>query len=260
MRPCHLSRRRERVEAGRIVPTATSERVRAAGWCEPGEAAAALVLENVRLTLGDRVLVTLDAAVAPGETLTVMGPSGAGKSALLAWLVGALPAAFKTEGRVLLDGRDVTALVPERRGIGLLFQDALLFPHLSVAQNLLVALPASVVGRARRRLIVEATLASAGLGGLGERDPATLSGGQAARVALLRTLLAQPRALLLDEPFGKLDTALREQIRGLVFAEVRRRRLPAILVTHDPADARSAGGPVHVLASEDASRGEAGRT
>jgi putative thiamine transport system ATP-binding protein len=145
---------------------------------------------------------------------------------------------------VLLDGRDITDLRPEARGIGLLFQDALLFPHWSVGQNLLFGLRPEVRGRAHRRAAVEAMLDKIGLAGFFERDPATLSGGEAARIALGRTLLSQPKALLLDEPFSRLDTALRQSVRTLVFDLVREMRIPAILVTHDRADAAAAGGAV----------------
>lgn len=203
-----------------------------------------LGLDRVRVSLGRRRLVDVDAAVAPGETLTVTGPSGSGKSTLLAFVCGTLDPAFTAEGRVLLGEADLTGLPPERRRVGILFQDALLFPHLSVAGNLLAGLSPAVRGRAARRSRVEAALAHAGLEGLGGRDPATLSGGQQARVALMRTLLSEPRALLLDEPFSKLDTLLRDRIRAFVFAEIRRHHLPTLLVTHDRADAAAAAGPL----------------
>ena len=208
--------------------------------------APALVLEQVRIRLAGTTLVDLDVTVPPGEVLTVMGPSGSGKSTLLAALAGLLDPVFDLEGRVRLGDDDVTRWPPERRRIGVLFQDPLLFPHLSVAGNLLFGVPAGVRGRARRQR-VEAALADAGLAGFGPRDPATLSGGQQARVALLRVLLSEPRALLLDEPFAKLDAALKDDIRNFVFARVRARGLATILVTHDPADAEAAGGPVHAL-------------
>lgn len=200
-----------------------------------------LVLDGLALSLGGREILRLDAAVAPGEVLTAMGPSGSGKSSLLAAIVGTLDPAFRLSGRIVLDGRDVTALPPERRRIGILFQDPLLFPHLSVGDNLAFGLAA---GRRERRAAVEAALADVGLAGLGGRDPATLSGGQRARVALMRTLLAEPRALLLDEPFAGLDRDLRGRIREMVFARARERRLPVVLVTHDAEDAEAAGGRV----------------
>ena len=206
-----------------------------------------LRLDRVAIRHGARVLLRIDCAVAPGEIVTVMGPSGAGKSTLLAFAAGFLDPDFQAEGRVVLDGRDVTDEPPERRGIGLLFQDPLLLPHLSVAGNLLLGLPAIVKGRRARRAAAEAALADVDLDGFGDRDPATLSGGQAARVTLMRTLLARPRAVLLDEPFSRLDIGLRRQVRDFVFATIRGRSLPALLVTHDPADAEAAGGRTILL-------------
>jgi putative thiamine transport system ATP-binding protein len=126
--------------------------------------------------------------------------------------------------------------------VGILFQDDLLFPHLSVGGNLAFGLPPGG-GRAARRAAIEAALADADLAGFHDRDPGTLSGGQRARVALLRTLLAEPRALLLDEPFSRLDPDLRARFRTFVFAHARQRGLPTLLVTHDPEDAAEADGP-----------------
>ena len=206
---------------------------------------AALRLQGVRLAVGGRTLVgPLSATVQPGECLTLMGPSGCGKSSLLAWLAGTLDPAFEAQGRVAVGESDLTLLPPEARRVGILFQDDLLFPHLSVAGNLAFALPAAVRPASERRARIEQALAGAGLAGFGPRDPATLSGGQRARVALLRTLLAQPRALLLDEPFSKLDAQLRDEVRRFVFDHARRSALPTVLVTHDEADAAAAGGVV----------------
>ena len=210
---------------------------------EAGEAAG-LALRGVRIWLNGGELLKLDATVRPGDVLTVMGRSGVGKSTLLAYVGGFLGGDFRASGQILLNGRDVTALPPQRRGIGLLFQDALLLPHLSVAGNLMIGLSAEVKGRAARRRAVEEALDEVDLQGFADRDPATLSGGQAARVALMRTLLARPEALILDEPFSRLDVPLREQVRELVFAEARKRGLPVLLVTHDPADAAAAGGQI----------------
>ncbi len=211
---------------------------------------AGLHLAGIAITLAGRSLVpALDLAVAPGTVTTVMGPSGAGKSTLLAFIGGFLDPAFTASGRVLVDGTDVTDLPAEQRRIGILFQDDLLFPHLSVGGNLAFGLAETIRGRPARQERIEAALASAGLDGFARRDPATLSGGQRARIALLRTLLAEPHALLLDEPFAKLDTALRRDFRSFVFAHASERRLPTLLVTHDIDDAKAAGGPITVLNS-----------
>lgn len=202
-----------------------------------------LRLDGVAIRLGDRGLLRLDLVVQPGEIVTVTGPSGAGKSTLLRFLAGSLPQAFEATGSASLDGQSLDGLPPERRRLGILFQDDLLFPHLSVGGNLLFALPRGGGRRERHARVMDA-LVSSGLGDRFDKDPATLSGGERARIALLRVLLSEPRALLLDEPFSKLDLALRAKIRALVFAEAARRRLPTLLVTHDPADAAAAGGPV----------------
>lgn len=208
----------------------------------------ALRLEAVSIRLHGRALIApLDAVIVPGGCLTLMGPSGCGKSTLLNYLAGTLPTAFEASGRVIVGDVDLTLLPPERRGVGILFQDDLLFPHLSVGGNLAFALPAAWRASSERRDRIEAALAECGLEGLAGRDPATLSGGQRARVALMRALLAQPRVLLLDEPFSKLDTRLRSDFREFVFGHARRHGLPTVLVTHDEADAQAAGGAVITL-------------
>ena len=203
-----------------------------------------LRLDHLRITRRGAPLIALDATIRPGEVLSVMGPSGVGKSTLLAAIMGTLAPGFCLTGRVRLDGRDITDLPPEARRVGILYQEELLFPHLSVGGNLAFALPPALRGRAARRARVEAALAEIGLDGFAGRDPATLSGGQKARVALMRMLLAEPRALLLDEPFSRLDATLRGQIRDLVFARARGDGLPVLLVTHDAEDAAAAGGAV----------------
>ena len=190
------------------------------------------------------MLVALTHRVAPGEVLTVMGPSGSGKSTLLAYIGGFLDRVFEASGTVKVGAVDLTALPAEDRHAGILFQDPLLFPHMSVGGNLLFAIPPSIKGRAERRAMAAAALDGVGLAGMAERDPDTLSGGQKARVALARALLSAPRMLLLDEPFSKLDAELRQQMRELVFGKARDSGLPVLLVTHDEADAVAAGGPV----------------
>jgi putative thiamine transport system ATP-binding protein len=210
---------------------------------------AGLVFERVAIRRGGRLLAALDATVEPGEVLTVMGPSGSGKSTLLAVATGMIDRGFEVTGRVLLDGRDLGGLPPQARRIGMLYQDDVLFPHLSVGGNLAFGLAPELRGRTARRAAVAAALDEAGLTGFEDRDPATLSGGQRARVALMRVLLSRPGALLLDEPFSRLDAALRDQVRAFVFDHARAEGLPVLLVTHDPADAAAAGGPVVDLAA-----------
>jgi putative thiamine transport system ATP-binding protein len=200
-----------------------------------------LQVHITQLGSAQRVLLKdLRFTVQPGHLLTLMGPSGSGKSSVLAAIAGTLGSvaegtqALRAQAMVRLNGEDISQRPTAQRGVGLLFQDPLLFAHLTVAENLLFAVPPGP--RAQRLAQVQQALAEAGLQGYGERDPATLSGGQRARVALMRALLAQPRALLLDEPFSKLDAALRDQFRAFVFEHIRARQIPAVLVTHDAAD------------------------
>lgn len=202
-----------------------------------------LVLRNLAISAGSIPIVAVNLMTQPGEITTLMGPSGSGKSSILAAITGTLPDGLTATGEILLGNQSLTALAPWRRRIGILFQDDLLFPHLSVGGNLALGLAAGGT-RSERRGRVERALADVGLDGFASRDPATLSGGQKARVALMRVLLSGPRALLLDEPFGPLDADLRSQIRALVFDHARGRGIPTLLVTHDGQDAEAAGGPV----------------
>jgi len=204
-----------------------------------------LELKRVRIALnGTELIPETSLTVRPGEVVTVMGPSGSGKSSLLAYLCGTLAREFQAGGEVWIDGVEVTRFPVERRRIGILFQDDLLFPHMTVGENLLFAIPRSVKSRRQRRDRMRQALAEAGLAGTEARDPATLSGGQRARVALRRTLLARPHAVLLDEPFSSLDEELKASIRSFVFDHVRAQGLPTLMVTHAAEDAQAAGGPV----------------
>jgi len=206
-----------------------------------------LQFNNVVIRLDGRILLSLNTTVLPGETLTLMGPSGSGKSSLLAYVGGFLDPVFEAEGDIFLNDKRIDQLPAQQRRTGILFQDPLLFPHMSVGENLLFALSTSGgTGEQKSQRIAQAkeALAQVELAGFFARDPATLSGGQKARVALVRVLLSKPSALLLDEPFSKLDAQLRDQIRKLVFSEARRQNLPTVLVTHDAADAKAARGEV----------------
>lgn len=205
-----------------------------------------LTLADVTIWKDGAPLVAVSHHIAPGGILTIMGPSGIGKSTILAFITGTLAPAFRAQGAVWLDGADITDLAPHKRQIGILFQDDLLFPHLSVGANLAFGLPPGD-SKAARRAKVDQALAEVGLDGFADRDPATLSGGQKARAALMRMLLSEPCALLLDEPFSRLDTALRAQVRDMVFARAKARALPILMVTHDAEDAAATGGPIITL-------------
>lgn len=205
-----------------------------------------LELRDVVISKSGKPMVSLSRNIASGEVLTIMGPSGVGKSTLLAFVTGTLAPEFMVSGTVLLDGTDITDAPPYQRRVGILFQDDLLFPHMSVGQNLLFGLRGG--GKAaQRKGMVDDALEEVGLEGYADRDPATLSGGQKARVALMRMLLSEPCALLLDEPFSRLDAALRAQVRDLVFSRAKARALPVLMVTHDAEDAAAAGGETVIL-------------
>ena len=176
----------------------------------------------------------LEIALPAGTVHTLMGSSGSGKSSLLAAVCGTLAPAMQFQGSVHVMGRRVDALPTRARRIALLYQDDLLFAHMTVHENLLFAVAAGP--QAARAAQVAQALDEMELGAFAQADPATLSGGQRARAALARALLSQPQALMLDEPFAKLDVALRQRMRALVFAAVAQRGITALVVTHDPAD------------------------
>jgi putative thiamine transport system ATP-binding protein len=206
-----------------------------------------LNIKNLTISNAEKSLFSgMSLAVDEGEVVTLTGVSGSGKSTLLNWMIGDLDPSFSASGELWLNSLRCDTLPIEARHIGLLFQDDLLFPHLSVGQNLAFALPAKFRDAKARRQRVEQTLTDIGLVGFHDRDPATLSGGQRARVSLMRTLLAEPRALLLDEPFSKLDAVLRTQFRVFVFEQIERQKIPTLLVTHDPADVPQGGRAIEI--------------
>jgi putative thiamine transport system ATP-binding protein len=204
-----------------------------------------LEVKNCQLFRQNEHLLSLNEHVNGGEILTLMGPSGSGKSSLLNWLTGSLPKGFNAQGEVWLNGNNISNLPAHLRHIGVLYQDALLFSHLTVAGNIAFAMPQG--NKQQRNEKIAHALEQVGLKGVDNRHPDNLSGGQQARVALLRLLLSEPKAILLDEPFSKLDTQLRCDIRELVFKQIREHLLPAIMVTHDISDAEAANGKVITL-------------
>lgn len=200
-----------------------------------------LAVDGARVALGGHeVLHGVGLTVPMGRTLALLGPSGCGKTTLLRAIAGlqALDA-----GTIRLGPTDVTDVPAERRGVGMVFQDGALFPHMDVATNVAFGLPRG----ADRRAPVEEALEMVGLAGFGPRMPATLSGGQAQRVALARAMVAQPRILLLDEPFSNLDAGLRAQIRADVAALLRDLGITSVVVTHDQEEAFLMGDEVAVM-------------
>lgn len=207
-----------------------------------------LRLSSLNISLGDRCLVNdFSLTVAPGEISTIMGPSGSGKSTILKWIIGILPPELEAKGKLYWGDQRLDQFLPEHRGLGLMFQDHGLFPHLNALQNLMIAIPAHYP-RSERETMAHEALAQAGLANYGKRHISSLSGGEQSRLSLLRTLLAQPRALLLDEPFSALDQDRRQRIRDFTYQVVSERQLPTILVTHDERDIPSSCNQIkHLL-------------
>ncbi|WP_432463788.1 ATP-binding cassette domain-containing protein [Agarivorans sp. QJM3NY_33] len=194
-----------------------------------------LLIDDFNLYLAKQVLLSgFHLRVERGEIVTLMGPSGCGKSSLLAAIAGTLDGNFTCSGTIQLANREISKLPQAQRRVGMLFQDDLLFPHFNVAQNLQFALAQRE--QAAASSIIAQALADAGMAGYQQRDVASLSGGQRARISVLRSLLAQPQLLLLDEPFSKLDTPLRQQFRQFVKDKIEALNIPAIVVTHDVED------------------------
>ncbi len=200
-----------------------------------------LVLDGLATGAGSFALGPIDLTLPRDRVLAVLGPSGAGKSTLLETIAG-----FRrpTAGHIVLGNQEVTALPPEKRNIGFVFQDAALFPHLSVRDNVRFALR---MRRDRHDDLVDDLLGRFDIGRLAERSPRTLSGGERQRVALARTLASQPALLLLDEPLSSLDQPTREDLRTVLQELLSGLQIPAIHVTHDRDEALSIGDEVAVI-------------
>lgn len=183
-------------------------------------------------------LRNVDLEVLGGTSGFLLGPSGAGKSTLLRCIAGLQPG---YSGRVVLAGQPIDALPPHRRGIGMMFQEPALFPHLDVAGNVAYGLRYRDVPRRERRGEALRWLELVGLADRADAAVDELSGGQRSRVALARTLAAKPRAVLLDEPLSGLDPELRADLGGRVKRLLAEQGVPALWVTHDPGEARRLG-------------------
>lgn len=196
-----------------------------------------LSLENISVIDNNnkQLISSLSLSIKPGEILSLMGPSGCGKSTLLNVIAGHPLNDFSSSGNVYLNGICLNKVAVEKRKIGILFQDDLLFPHLNIWQNLAIALPNSIKKKDRKEHAINA-LDKLNLKFLSDKAPENISGGQRSRVSMMRMLLAEPDAVLLDEPFNKLDSTLRKDFRNWVFTQIKDRQLPALMVTHDQAD------------------------
>jgi iron(III) transport system ATP-binding protein len=206
-----------------------------------------LVLKGVRHRYGKSLAVDgVDLTAASGEIVCLVGPSGCGKTTLLRIAAGL---ERLREGVVELGGMVISSpqihTPPERRGIGLVFQDFVLFPHMTIAEN--IAFGLVELTRSERGPRIEQELSAVGLGGLGERRPHQLSGGQQQRAAVARAFARQPRAMLLDEPFASIDSALRRRLRAEMRRLLKARGAPTILVTHDPEEAVELGDRIAVM-------------
>jgi len=193
-----------------------------------------LTVGSLAVTLdGRRILHDVSLHVDTGRTIAVCGPSGSGKTTLLRAIAGLVPI---DAGRVEVDGADVTGTPTHRRSIGFVFQDNQLFPHMNVARNVGYGLRVLGWETTRIRTRVDELLERVQLIDRRDQDVATLSGGEAKRVALARALAPSPRVLLLDEPFTGLDRPLHDQLAAMVERVLRDTATTAVLVSHDPAD------------------------
>lgn len=204
-----------------------------------------LVLQAVSKQYGSTVaLHPVDLTIAAGEFMTFLGPSGSGKTTLLMSIAGFVE---PSGGSLLLDGRDITRLPPERRDFGVVFQGYALFPHLTVRQNVAFPMRARGVPAAETRTKVDAALALIQLESFADRKPSQLSGGQQQRVALARALVFEPDLLLLDEPLSALDKALRKDLQDELKALHRRVGTTFIYVTHDQEEALAMSDRIAIL-------------
>ena len=204
-----------------------------------------LSLDDLTLGYGDQVAVDrLNLSMKRGELLALLGPSGCGKTTTMRAIAGLLP---PMGGRITLDGRDITRTAPNKRGIGLVFQSYALFPHLTVFDNVAFGLRLQGVPKAEVTRRVGAALESVGLSGFADRQPKALSGGQQQRVALARSIVVEPKLLLLDEPLSNLDARLRLEMRSELARLQKELGITMVYVTHDQAEALALADRIVVM-------------
>lgn len=202
-----------------------------------------LNVRNIGRTLGDFALRDVSFDVAEGDYFVLLGASGVGKTVLLEMLAGLIEL---DEGRIMLDGADITREKIQKRRLGLVYQDQALFPHMTVRRNIAFGLHGMSLSRAERTKRIGELAENVGVTALLDRYPETLSGGEAQRVALARTLATEPRCLLLDEPLSSLDNTARSAMRGLL-RNLHRQGHTLLHVTHDYEEALSLASRVAVM-------------
>lgn len=202
-------------------------------------------IQGLKKNFGDFQAVSdLSLSIEKGEFVSLLGPSGCGKTTTLQMIAGFLQ---PSAGKVIVGSRDVTAIPPEKRGMGVVFQSYALFPHMTVADNVGFGLEMRRVPKAQRLERIEETLALVRLDGMGSRYPAEMSGGQRQRVAIARALAIEPEVLLLDEPMSNLDAKLREEMHVELRMIQRQLGITTILVTHDQIEAMTMSDRIAVM-------------
>src|SRR5215470_6579494 len=202
------------------------------------------VRKLTKLYSGTAAVEAFDLDVAEGEFVSLLGPSGCGKTTTLRCVAGL---EVPTSGRISFGEQDVTQLPPERRNIGMVFQNYALFPHMTVGENIGFGLQMRGLGHAAARTKVDAVIDMVQLGGFYGRHPHELSGGQQQRVALARALVIEPALLLLDEPLANLDAKLRDEMRMFIRSLQQRVRITTLYVTHDQAEAMTMSDRIVVM-------------
>ncbi|MFK7940340.1 MAG: ABC transporter ATP-binding protein [Roseovarius sp.] len=205
-----------------------------------------VAFERVQKSYDGEVLVVkdLNLAIPKGEFLTMLGPSGSGKTTCLMMLAGFETA---THGKILLDGVSINNIPPHKRGIGMVFQNYALFPHMTIAENLSFPLEVRKMGKSEREEKVKRALDMVEMGDFGGRRPAQLSGGQQQRVALARALVFEPELVLMDEPLGALDKQLREKMQFEITDLAHNLGITTVYVTHDQTEALTMSDRVAVF-------------
>jgi len=203
-----------------------------------------ITLQDLTVKLGNFTLDTINLNVNAGEFFILLGPTGAGKTVIIETIAGMIP---PTSGTILVNGRDITNSVPERRGIGIVYQDYALFPNLSVVENIRFGLRYIKGRKDKQELWVQTLLQKLGIEEIKDRSVKNLSGGEQQRTALARALAVKPSVLLLDEPLSALDPQFRKEIRTMLQQIHQEFGMTMIMITHDLTDAVELGQRVAII-------------